>query len=91
MLAEKADLEKRFADLSEVNQQIRKLREEAYVARRMEVIRNGVVGTDRKGAQLLQEGIRRPASPAAPATDSSLDAEVKASGAAKAKQPGNEP
>lgn len=91
LLAEKAALEQRFNDLAAVRDQLRALREAAYVARRMEVIRNGVVGTDRKGAQLLQEGIRRPAPPVAPATDSSLDAEVKASGAAKAKPPGNPP
>lgn len=91
LLAEKATLEQRFNDLAAVRDQLRSLREAAYVARRMEVIRNGVVGTDRKGAQLLQEGIRRPAPAPQPAPDTSLDAEVKASGASKAKTPGNQP
>lgn len=87
LMAEKATLEQRFNDLAAVRDQLRALREAAYVARRMEVIRHGVVSTDRKGAQLLQEGIRKP-SPTPPASpDTSLEVEVKASGAAEGKAP----
>ena len=86
LLAEKAALEQRFNDLAAVRDQLRTLREAAYVARRMETIRNGVVSTDRKGAQLLQEGIRRQVPMAAePVSDTSLEAEVKASGTGKGK------
>ena len=87
LLAEKAALEQRFNDLAAVREQLRTLRDAAYVARRMEVIRNGVVGTDRKGAQLLQEGIRKATTPPAQTPDASLEAEVKASGSAKGKGP----
>jgi chromosome segregation ATPase len=80
MLAEKADLEKRFADLSEVNAQIRKLREEAYVARRMEIIRKGVINFDQKGAMLLQQGIRRNVATNPPMTDGRLNVELKPDG-----------
>jgi chromosome segregation ATPase len=80
MLAEKADLEKRFSDLSEVNAQIRKLREEAYVARRMEVIRRGVINFDQKGAMLLQQGIRRNVATNPPMTDGRLNVELKPDG-----------
>lgn len=80
MLAEKADLEKRFADLSEVNAQIRRLREEAFVARRMEIIRKGVINFDQKGATLLQQGIRRPAPTNATRTDGGLEVELRSDG-----------
>ncbi|MEI6342928.1 MAG: hypothetical protein WCR07_13345 [Verrucomicrobiota bacterium] len=93
LMAEKASLEQRFNDLAAVRDQLRALREAAYVARRMELIRNGVVGTDRKGAQLLQEGIRKPtpAPVSVPGLDSSLEVEVKASGATQGKGSGKAP
>ncbi len=86
LLAEKAALEQRFNDLAAVRDQLRTLRDAAYVARRMETLRNGVVSTDIKGAQLLQGGIRRATAVAQeqiPAA--SLEAEIKASGPAKGK------
>lgn len=87
LMAEKATLEQRFNDLAAVREQLRALREAAYVARRMEVIRHGVVSTDRKGAQLLNEGIRKPKAPETPAPEASLEVEVKASGSARGKGP----
>jgi chromosome segregation ATPase len=80
MLTEKADLEKRFADLSELKAQVSRLREEAYVARRMELIRKGVINFDQKGAVLLQQGIRRAAATNAPAEGGRLDVELRRDG-----------
>jgi hypothetical protein len=37
---------------------VRKLKEELNIARRLEFIRRGLYGFDKKGAQLLQEGVR---------------------------------
>lgn len=83
MLAEKADLEKRFADLSELKAQVSRLREEAYVARRMELIRKGVINFDQKGAMLLQQGIRRAAPTNGPVEDGRLDVELRRDGTSR--------
>lgn len=63
MLAEKAELERRFNDLASLRDQVRKLKEDLNVARRIDLIRRGLYGSDKKGAQVLNEGIRRPAPP----------------------------
>lgn len=52
-LALKAELEQKFNDLSAVRAQVKKLREELFVARRLEWIRNGTEYTGQKGAQRL--------------------------------------
>ncbi len=83
MLTEKVELEKRFADLSEVREQVRRLREEAYLARRMEIIRKGAINFDQKGATLLQEGIRRTATTNAPTTDGRLNVEINPDGSGR--------
>lgn len=83
MLTEKAELEKRFADISEVREQVRRLREEAYLARRMEIIRKGVINFDQKGATLLQQGIRRGAATNAPAKDARLNVEINPDGSSR--------
>jgi chromosome segregation ATPase len=76
LMSEKSDLDRRFADLSAVREQLRKLKQEAQVARRMESIRIGVLDMDKKGAQLLQEGIRRPVPREAGTVDGSLQVEI---------------
>lgn len=81
LIAEKSALEKRFEDLSVVRAQVIRLRDEAYLARRMELIRKGLIDMDQKGAQLLQKGIHvnHPPGSQEP-VNSDLDAEVKSSG-----------
>lgn len=80
LMAEKADLERRLNDLAFLRDQVKRLKEELSVARRIEFIRKGLYGSDRKGAQLLQEGVRRPA---APTVDGSLKVEVHPDGRAE--------
>ena len=50
-LAQRAELERKFDDLNEVRAQVKKLRDELFVARRLQWMRNGY--TDQKGAELL--------------------------------------
>jgi len=50
-IAQRAELERKFDDLNEVRAQVRKLRDELFVARRLKLMRNGA--NDQKGAQLL--------------------------------------
>lgn len=50
-IAQRAELQRKFDDLNEVRAQIRKLRDELFVARRLELMRNSA--TEQKGAQLL--------------------------------------
>ena len=70
------------AQLSDLKQR-KKLKEDLAVARRIEFIRKGLYGFDKKGGQLLQEGFRRPAPLApAPAGGGSLDVEVRSDGGA---------
>jgi chromosome segregation ATPase len=79
LIQEKSALEKRFEDLTAVRAQLAKLREDAYLARRLELVRKGLIDMDRKGAQLLQKGIRpnHPSNSQEP-IHSDLDAEIKA-------------
>lgn len=56
LMGEKADLEKKFNDLEVLRAQVKRLKEELVVARRLEWIRKGLWGgTDVKGAQLLMQ------------------------------------
>ena len=53
-VAEKAELERKFSNLSAVRAQVRKLRDDLLIARRLEWMREGTDPTQqRKGAQLL--------------------------------------
>jgi chromosome segregation protein len=60
--AEKADLERQFNDLALLRNQIRKLKDELSIARRLEWIKNGIMGagTVPKGAALLKRGFSKP-------------------------------
>ena len=51
-IAQRAELERKFDDINEVRAQVRKLRDELFVARRLELMRAGATA-DLKGAQLL--------------------------------------
>jgi chromosome segregation ATPase len=50
-IAQRAELERKFDDLNEVRAQVKKLRNELFVARRLQLMRSGA--NDQKGAQLL--------------------------------------
>ena len=52
-IAQRAELERKFDDINQLRAQVKKLRDEAFVARRLELNRNGP--TDQKGAQLLMQ------------------------------------
>jgi chromosome segregation ATPase len=84
-LAEKADLEHKFNDLNEVRAQVRKLKDELFVARRME-LEKYENGTKKGGALLIQ---RTPLSPPKPkvAPDYDLNVEVGSDGSVKVIPP----
>lgn len=88
--AEKADLERRFSDLVVLREQVKKLKEELAISRRLEWIRKGLYGsTPKKGAELLQGGITQPA--AGPKTNATLNVELKRDGSATIVAPTNAP
>src|ERR1051326_6648966 len=80
--AEKAELERKFNDLAVLRDQVRKLRDELSIARRLEWIRRGLYGSE-KGAEKLQKGLAA----AGPQTNYDLNGEVKQSAAAKILTP----
>ncbi len=85
LLAEKAELERQFNDLTVLRAQVAKLREELNIARRLEWIRKGLFGVDeRKGAQLLTQP--RPA-PSRPTNTYDLNVEVSADGSVRVIPP----
>jgi hypothetical protein len=89
MMAEKAELERQFNDLTVLRAQVAKLKQELKVARRLEWIRQGLfASSEQKGAQKLMQGAG--ASPsqtkaARPAYD--LNVEVGADGSVKVIPP----
>jgi septal ring factor EnvC (AmiA/AmiB activator) len=80
--AEKAELERKFNDLAVMRDQVRKLRDELSIARRLEWIRRGLYGSE-KGAEKLQKGLAS----GGPQTNYDLNVEVKQSGGAKILPP----
>jgi chromosome segregation ATPase len=80
--AEKAELERKFNDLAVLRDQVRKLRDELSIARRLEWIRRGLYGSE-KGAERLQKGLAA----AGPQTNYDLNVEIKQSGGAKITPP----
>ena len=58
--AEKAELERRFSDLAVLRDQIRALKDELSIARRLEWIRRGLYGPEQKGTEKLQPGFAAP-------------------------------
>jgi chromosome segregation ATPase len=74
---EKADLERQFNDLAVLREQVKKLKDELSIARRLDWIRRGLYGDVKKGGELLQQGIV-----AIPArTNYSLNVELSPEGA----------
>ena len=84
--AEKAELERQFNDLVALREQLRKLKDELSIARRLDWIKRGLYGSasEKKGAELLNS---RPAPPPAAKTNFNLDVEIKREGGAKINSP----
>lgn len=76
--AEKSELERQFNNLAMVRDQVRRLRDELSVSRRLEWIRRGLYGS-LKGSELLRRGFA-----GAPArTNYNLDVEIRRDGGVK--------
>ncbi len=87
LIAEKNELEKKFNDLAVLRDQVRKLKEELSIAKRLDFIRRGLYGFDKKGAQLINEGVR-PLAPKNSATNAfPLNVEVGTDGSSKITTP----
>src|SRR6185436_14735695 len=56
MQTEKAELERQFNDLVLVKEQVRKLKDELSLAKRLDMIRRGIWGNIMKGGERLQKG-----------------------------------
>ena len=83
-MAQKAVLEHKFSDITEVRAQLGKLKEEVFVARRVQLGKNDIVG--KRGAELLQMFRSAPKTNNAPAKSSSpydLNVEVGSDGSVK--------
>lgn len=79
--AEKAELERQFNDLAVLREQVRKLKEELSISRRLDWIRRGIYGSQgQKGAERLTAGS---ASKTESGSDADLKVELKQDGAAK--------
>lgn len=87
LIAEKAELEKKFNDLAVLREQVRKLKEELSIARRLDFIRRGLYGFDKKGAQLINEGVRPPAPKNGATNAFPLKVEVGTDGSSKIETP----
>jgi chromosome segregation ATPase len=83
LLAEKAELERKFNDLAVLREQVRKLKEELSIARRLDFIRRGLYGFDKKGGQLMRDGIKSPS--ASTLTNYNLKVDVGTDGSVKAQ------
>lgn len=91
LLAEKAELERKFQDLAVLRDQVRKLKEELNIANRLDFIRRGLYGFDKKGAQTLNEGIRTPGGKITNAAGAQISAEIGTDGSAKVSATTNAP
>ena len=83
-MAQKAVLEHKFSDITEVRAQLGKLKEEVFVARRVQLGKNDIVG--KRGAELLQMFRSAPKTNNASAKSSSpydLNVEVGSDGSVK--------
>ena len=80
---EKAELEREFNDMALLREQVRRLRDEMSISRRLDWIRHGLYGSFRKGGELLQQGFS--AKPAD--TNYNLNVELGVDGSVKLTQP----
>jgi chromosome segregation ATPase len=89
-MAQKAELEHKFNDIDEVRVQVKKLRDEMFIARRLQLMKND--NGQKKGAELLMQ--RTPAITNAPATadhqtNYNLNVEVGSDGSVRVIPPLN--
>jgi chromosome segregation ATPase len=86
-MAQKAELEKQFNDLDVLRAQIKKIRTEAFVTRRVQLMKND--NGNKKGAELLlQRNVTvTPASAAKPAASYDLNVEVGSDGSVRVIPP----
>ena len=83
-MAQKAEVEHKFNDLNELRQQVRKVKDDLFVARRLQLMKND--NSQKKGAQLLiQRSVPAPTAPA-PA-NYGLNVEVGSDGSVKVIPP----
>jgi chromosome segregation ATPase len=83
-MAEKAELEHKFTDLDALRQQVKKVKTDLYVARRLQLMKNDLAG--KKGAELLMS--RQPSEAAVPAgTNYGLNVEIRSDGSVKVLPP----
>ena len=88
LLAEKADLERQFNDLTVLRAQVAKLREELNISRRLDWIRRGLfAGSDQKGAALLLQGANAPSKQPKPPLHYDLNVEVNSDGSVRVIPP----
>jgi chromosome segregation ATPase len=82
--AQKEELEKKFNDLAVLRDQVRKLKDELSIARRLDWIRRGIYDsiTEKGGERLIH-----PAQAAPPATSGALNVELRQSGGVKVTPP----
>ena len=86
--AEKAELERQFNDLAALREQVKKLKEELSIARRIEWIKRGLYGvTTQKGAERLQAGVKPVTSATSTNKGQSLDVEISRKEGAKILTP----
>jgi septal ring factor EnvC (AmiA/AmiB activator) len=77
--SEKSELERQFNDLAMLREQVRRLRDELSVSRRLEWIRRGLYGS-LKGGEVLRKGF---ASAPTTQTNYNLDVEIRRDGSAR--------
>lgn len=73
--AEKSELERQFNDLAQLREQVKRLRDELSISRRLEWIRRGLYGS-LKGGELLRRGFQT----ATTRTNFNLDVEIRRDG-----------
>jgi len=82
-MAQKAEIEHRFNDLNELRQQVKKIKTDLFVARRLQFMKND--NSQKKGAQLLME--RSVPVTNAPAPGYGLNVEIGSDGSVKVIPP----
>jgi chromosome segregation ATPase len=88
LTAEKADLERKFNDLAVMRDQVRKLKEQLNVSRRLEWMREGVYAQqDQHGAQRLMQTSLAGTAKAASTNNYDLNVEVKSDGSVQVIPP----
>jgi chromosome segregation ATPase len=87
--SEKADLERKFNDLSALRAQVAKIKEEMNIARRLDWMRRGIaISPDSKGAeQLMQKTLLAGASPPPRQSNYDLNVEISADGTVRVIPP----